>query len=722
MVLVIALSALYWFVMRVLPKTSGEVAAPVSAAASITRDEHGVPHIHAGGLEDALFLQGYAVAQDRLWQMDTLRRFATGELAEIVGKSALETDLTSRRLRIRRIAEEQYRSLKPEDRIVMAAFARGVNYFIETHRQALPVEFTILRYDPRPWSVIDSLAVGLHMYRTLTTSWENEILKRNLLAGGEPQMVQFLFPPRAAIQVQPGSNAWVVSGKRTASGKPILANDPHLEFSNPSTWYLNHLQAPGLIVTGASLPGMPGVIVGHNDHIAWGVTNLHFDVQDLYIEKLNLQTGQYVFKGQVRQARAERELVAIKGEKPAEFVNWVTLHGPVWQTQDGQTLTLRWMAAEPGVFEFPFIDIDTATNWQDFTKALSRFAGPGQNFVYADTAGNIGYHATGKLPIRKSYGGDLPVDGSSGENEWEGFVPFEQLPTLYNPPSGMIVTANQNPFPADSPYRVSGEFAPYYRVKQIRDMLTAKPQLKPEDMLVVQKDVYSSLSLYLAREVVKAFDKRGAKNPSLTDAIEVLRNWNGQMEKGQPAPFLVTLIYQHLRRAMADRASPGKGQLYEVLGAGPVLEKLLRERPDGWFSDYDQLLLRSLVDATEEGRRIQGKNVRKWDYGRYNELTIRQPVVGRIPWVGEYFNIGPVPMSGSSTTVKQTTRRLGPSMRMVVDLGNFENSLQNLTIGESGQVFSWRYKDQWDAYYSGHSFPMRFGKVDGSELKFVPAK
>ncbi len=719
-VLLIALAVVYWVVYRVLPKTSGEIHAPIGARATITRDSLGVPHIASASVEDALLLQGFVTAQDRLWQMELIRRYAAGELSEVLGRVTLDADRETRRLRMRRLAEEHYKALDAKERGYLAAYARGVNYFLETHQNALPVEFTLLQYDPKPWSVVDSILVGLQMYRDLTSSWKPELEKSRMLAGGDPAMVEFLFPIRTGGDGQPGSNAWVLGGKRTTSGKPILANDPHLEFTLPSTWYMVHLQAPSLNVSGASLPGAPSIIVGHNDRIAWGMTNLGFDVQDLYMEKLNLQNGQYLFRGKVEQARAERELIRVKGDKSVEFVNWITRHGPVWSNDGKQVLSLRWIGAEPGIFTFPMIALDQARNWQEFQHAVARFYAPGQNFVYADVDGNIGYQVGGKLPIRKTYRGDIPVDGSSGDNEWDGFIPFEELPSSYNPASGLIVTANQNPFPAGYSYPVNGIFAPYYRSRQISDLLSAKLGWKPEEMLAVQKDVYSGLSRFLAQQVVTAYDKRGARNPSLTDAAKLLREWNGQMEKDQAAPFLVSLIFQHLRRTVADRASPGNGAFYESKMAGSVLETLLRTRPAGWFVDYDQILLRTFVEAVEEGRRIQGKNVNKWNYGQYVELTIKNPVIGQFPWIGPYFNIGPVPMSGSPTTVKQTTNRMGPSMRMIADTSNWDQSLQNITIGESGQILSSHYRDEWNRYYAGKSFPMRFGKVEGSVLTVLP--
>ncbi len=726
--LILAVAAVYWYAWRPLPQTSGTLTAPVSKRVVIARDALGVPHISAASLEDALFAQGFATAQDRLWQMEGLRRLAAGRLAEVLGPDFVERDREARRYRLDRIAEQQAQSLPAADRAALAAYARGVNYFIETHRGRLPLEFTLLGFEPRPWTVQDSVLVALHMYCELTVTWRDKFARTAMLAGGDAAKIAVLFPARLGSEVQPGSNAWVLAGSRTATGKPLLANDPHLEYSNPGIWFMVHLRAPGLDVAGVTLPGIPGVILGHNDRIAWGATNLGFDVQELYIEKIDLRTGRYLFRGQTEQARLERELIPVKGARPVEFVQWVTRHGPVFVEQ-GRALALRWTAAEPGGFSFPLLDIDRARNWQEFVAALARYPGPGQNFVYADTDGNIGYHATGRLPIRNCEG-DVPGDGSSGECEWNGYIPFEKLPQTYNPAAGIFVSANDNPFPPNYPYRVRGNFAARFRADRILQMLTGRAKLRADGMLDVQTDVYSAFAHHLAREILAAYDRRGIPSPELADAIAALRSWNGRMDQGLAAPFIVTLAYQHLRSTVAERASPGNAILYqdsEHIGAAyfaapGVLDDLLRTRPRDWFSDWDQVLLRALLDGVEEGRRIQGRNIGKWNYGSYNRLFLPNPVVGRLPLVGSYFNLGPFPQSGSPVTVKQTTRRLGPSMRTAVDLSDLDKSYMNIVTGESGQVLSSHYKDQWEAYYEGRSFPMQFHRVEAKDtLALEPA-
>ena len=720
--LVLGLAAIYWIAYRPLPQTSGEISAPISSQASIQRDALGVPHIHAANWEDAIFLQGFVTAQDRLWQMDALRRLAAGELSEVIGPSMLELDREARSLRMRHLAEEDYRALSGADRAVIRAYTRGVNYFIETHRGRLPLEFTLLRYDPRPWSGVDTVLCGLEMYRDLTSTWRQELQKMTMLASGDPAKVNLLFSSRAGSEIQPGSNAWVISGKHTASGKPILANDPHLRFAMPSVWYQVHLQAPGLNVMGGSLPGVPCVIIGHNERIAWGATNLGFDTQDFYVERIDPQNGRYVYRGQFEQARLESEWIAVKDARPVQFQQWVTRHGPLRAYDNGRMLALRWAAADSSSFQFPFLDLDRAANWQEFTAVLARFPGPGQNFVYADLDGNIGYRAAGRLPIRNNYDGDVPVDGSSGDYEWQGYIPFEELPSSYNPPQGWIVSANQNPFPEKYRYRVHGDFAAPFRATEARALLGARDGWKPEDMLKIEKDVYSTFSVFLARKIVAAYEANQQANADLKDSVALLRSWNGQMEKQTPAPMLISLVYEELRRMVADRAWSGEADVYEPFMAPAVVEEIVKHNPLDWFSDENAALLGATRAALEAGKRMQGTNVKRWDYGKYNELTIKHPVGSGLPLLGAYFNIGPVEMSGSATTIKQTTNRLGPSMRFVADLADWDHSLNNILAGESGQILSRHYKDQWDAYYGARSFPMQFRKVDAKDTLVVDAK
>jgi penicillin amidase len=543
-----------------------------------------------------------------------------------------------------------------------------------------------------------------------------------MLAGGEADKVNFLFPTRSGGDAQPGSNAWAISGAHTASGKPLLSNDPHLEYSLPGIWYMTHLDVPGIDVSGVALPGAPGIVIGHNQRIAWGITNLGFDVQDLYIEQIDDRTGRYVYQGQLQQAREEREIIRVKGQTPVEMRTWVTRHGALFARDGGVQMSMRWSASEPGALQYPILDIDRARNWAEFNQALSRFPGPGSNFVYADVDGNIGYHAAGFLPKRNGFSGSAPLDGASGKFEWDGFIPYAELPMLFNPPSGIIATANQNPFPADYPYGVDGLFAPPYRARQIRDLLTARQGWHAADMITVQKDVYSAFEKFMARQIVAAYEKRQAHEPAMDDAIGLLRKWNGQMDKDAAAPLVADLLFHYVRTAVAERAAPGNGAAYDIQISSAVVETLLRERPAGWFRDYDETLMRAFVDALEEGRRMQGKDVKRWRWGNYLNVSIENPVVHRVPFIGRYFDIVATPLSGGSTTVKQTTRKLAPSMRMTADLGDWGRSPMNVQIGQSGQIFSSHYRDEWLDWYYARTEPMDWNTPVRGGLEFRPGK
>jgi penicillin amidase len=622
---------------------------------------------------------------------------------------------------MRRIAENAYVTLPDGDRAAMAAYSRGVNAFIASHLDRLPLEFTLLGYQPRPWSVVDTLLVCLNMFRDLTGTWRTDLVRRGMLANGESDKVHFLFPTRAGADVQPGSNAWALAGTHTATGKPLLSNDPHLDFALPGVWYMNHIEAPGMDVSGVSLAGIPGVIIGHNRRIAWGITNLGFDVQDLYVEQIDDRTGRYVFQGQPQQARSEREIVRVKGRQPVEMQLWVTRHGPLFVQDGNARMALRWSVAEPGVLQYPILELDRANNWTEFNAAVARYPGPSQNFVYADVDGNIGYHAAGFLPVRHGFSGEAPLDGASGKFEWDGWIPYEKLPALFNPPSGVIATGNQNPFPRDYEYTVDGNFAAPYRVRQIRDLLTARQGWRAGDMITVQKDVYSAFEKFMAEQIVAAYAARQAHEPDMEDAITLLRNWNGQMDKDAAAPLVAELVFHYVRTAASERASPGSGGAYDIQISSAVIETLLRERPAGWFRDYNEMLMRAFVDALAEGRRMQGSDVKKWKWGKYLAVTVENPVVHRIPYAGPYFDIGPTPMSGASTTVKQTTTKLAPSMRMTADLGDWRRSLMNTQVGQSGQILSSHYRDEWLDWYNARTEPMEW-VTEGGGLEFRPKK
>lgn len=703
LVFLAGLGALYWTAYRPLAKRSGSEVLPVSAGAKIIRDSRGVPHIQAATPADAWFLQGYAEAQDRLFQMDLLRRQAKGELAAVLGSAALESDLESRRYRLRRLAEQHTRGLSPADRAPLIEFARGVNAFLETHRNNLPVEFRLARYDPEPWTVSDSVAIALQMYRAITDTWREELLKGTMLAAGDPGKVQLLFPVRTGGEALLGSNAWAISGQRTTTGKPILANDPHLRFSVPSIWYQAHIQAGGLNVAGVNLPGLPGILIGHNERIAWGLTVLHYDAQDLYEAR--------------GPAATETEPVEVRGGQTVESNVALTRYGPVTVTAEGgKAYAMRWAGALTGTFEYPVAELNQARNWEEFRKALSRYPGPGGNFLYADVDGNIGHQVAGKLPIRQGWAGDVPAPP---DGEWTGLIPFAELPSTYNPESGVLISSNQNPFPADFRYPLNGNFAAPYRNRQIATKLAEKKKWSAVDTLALQYDIYSPPAHFLAQQLVAAVKVR--KAAGLEEAVGMLAAWQGSMDAARPEPFLATLGIQQFRRAVLERAAPGKGATYDSQMGAAVMEKLLRERPKGWFPDWDEMLVKVLRDAIDEGVKLQGRNMAGWQWGHANYLYQEHPVVSRVPWLGSWFRLGPAGLSGGVNTIATATQRLGPSMRFVADLASWDKSLMNIVLGQSGQPFSPHYKDQFERWAKGGSYPMEFDKIEAADTLSVTA-
>jgi penicillin G amidase len=722
LVLVLLLAVGYWFFYRPLPQTSGSVQLKVSGAGRIERDSLGIPHIFASSEEDVWALQGYAAAQDRMFQMELLRRYAAGELAEILGPGELPdderfanmpelgtlvgSDRINRILGLRRIVENQVGQLTADERRAFAAYSRGVNAYLTENRNRLPVEFQALRFSPKPWRIEDCMLVGLNLYVSLTNSYRGDLNKQMMLsrAANEEQRkkVEFLWPVRSGKDVQPGSNAWAISGNRTSSGKPLLANDTHLEMRMPATWHMVHLKAGPVDVIGFSLPGLPGIQIGRNAKIAWGATNLGFDVQDLYAEQMT-PDRKFVKKGaEIVPVQQVTEWIGVKDFKPVRVQFEMTSHGPVVD-QDPLPLSLKWSAAQLGGFRYSFLAINRAQNWAEFRSALADFVGPAQNFIYADQVGNIGLQVAGRLPIRSGFCGDHILDGSSGQREWQGYIPFEELPNYFNPKSGVIVTANQDSFPAQYTHQVCGGFASAERYDQIKSRLAAKSKLSADDMVSIQMDVYAGLLQKMAKHVAKSANTDGSEK--LQEAAQILKEWDGQMDLRAAAPVLAVHIHDLLRDRIADVAVAGGANLFRNRSAEPV-GRLLDERPSGWVKNWNEFLTEILAQALKNAERGQGDSPNYWAWGLESQVSLANPVLDKIDrfgWFSRRINVGPLPMSGGKWSVKQVDGvKIAPSMRFVTDFGG--QTLGNITVGQSGHLLSRHYRDHWNAYYYGKPF------------------
>jgi penicillin amidase len=791
---------LYWRARACLPQLDGTVrVAGLSAPVEVLRDARGVLHLRASTLQDLFFAQGYVTAQDRLWQMDLSRRLAEGELSEIFGERTRRMDIENRTLGFRQVSERALAGLSPEGRVPLTAYANGVNAFIAGHRGRLPIEFLLLHYQPRPWTEADSLGVALNMARSLSTTWEVDLMRERIRAKLGPELSADLFPdhspldepvaelppgsklPRqwkdvyppptcldpsaphkpvasldqpalhplldqgggtiasllnqggGLLEVDPtlaallaegdenttalGSNNWVVSGAHTESGKPLLANDPHLGHSVPSVWYMIHLKGPGLNVSGVSLPGMPAVIIGHNERIAWGMTNTGPDVQDLYAETFNpAAPNKYLHNGAWVDADVRNEIIKVRGKPDYRLTVKVTRHGPIVSENCGRELALRWTALEPHALSSLLngaSKMSMAQNWDQFTAALRDYTGPMQNFVYADVDGNIGYYAAAWVPMRRQGTGAVPAPGSTDDYDWTGYIPFQDLPHSYNPAGGLIATANGRVVPDGYPYFITGEWDPSYRTARIFQLLRAGRAFTVGDMLRIQTDILSLQDKWLAGQLLNAASHVETRDPDAEYALSLLRGWDGEARMDSAA----TLVCQATRAALRERIlKPKLGDLlpgYRWGMSSTFFENVLTNHWTRWLppgdASFDDTLMKSLEAAVKQIASRVGSSHNAWKWGDTIRLTFHHPLGQGIPLLGRLLDVGPFPQAGTSTTVKATTANHGPSMRMVVDLSDLERSVQNLTLGESGQVFSPYYKDQFEAWYTSRSFPMALG-------------
>jgi penicillin G amidase len=775
--LLVAAGWVYVHAHRALPQIDGAISVPgLNAPVQIIRDAQGVPHITAANVDDLFFAQGYLTAQDRLWQMDVSRRYAAGELAEVFGPKLLEHDIQQRYLQIRNAVERGATTLDPRDRKFFEDYARGVNAFIDSHRDKLPLEFVILRYQPKPWRVTDSLLVGANMSQMLNTQYDVELWREKIVKQLSPDLAADLYPNhswrdhppgtesdqldnKAPAQVSsgkqrtqartgwlsgllasesllsdcdgcvPGSNNWVVSGEHTVTGKPLLSNDMHLAHQIPNTWYEAHLQGGDYNAAGLTLPGLPFIMVGHNQRIAWGFTNLGPDVQDLFIENFNRDQQVETPQGFVPPER-HFETVHIKNGRDLQFDVLVTRHGPIiTPILPGETrqIALQWTLYDPNLMTDPFFDVNTARNWQEFRAAFSRFGGPSQNVVYADIDGHIGYQATGKIPIRASGDGLLPVSGADDTHSWTGYIPFEKLPSVLDPPSGILATANARITSDDYPYLLANNWFGPYRTERIYRVLESAQKFKPADMLALQTDIYSDVDHFFADHFVYAIDH--TKNPSqrLQQAAEIMRGWDGRMVTDSAAPSIAYFSRRNLLRLILEPRIGADYSFYSWGLSTAALEAIVDRRLTRWlpngFQSFDELLI-AAVDRTLQAA---PRDLKSWKWGGQFPVEIQHPVLGSIPMLNWFCGTGKHPQSGNGVTVKQVGRTFGPSERMTVDFSNLDDSTLNIVVGESGHLLSPNYKDQFKAWYDGvtFSFPFSDGAVQNAKrhkLTLSPGK
>ncbi|MCP4660357.1 MAG: penicillin acylase family protein [bacterium] len=769
-VLIVVLAVLgFWFVRRPWPEVSGTlVAEGLQAEIEVIRDRWGVPHIYAANEHDLFFAQGYVHAQDRLWQMELNRLVGSGSLAKVLGPGLVPTDRFMRTLGLRRAAEKDWEMIDQETRELLEAYAAGINHFVDTHRSRLPLEFTALRIDPEPWTPIDSLNWVKLMSLNLSLNGSWEIIRMHLRAKlGDDAVAQLLppyadgpliIPPEArqplgtfeadAAEAPPvvgallgepgmtwGSNSWVVHGSRTATGQPLLANDTHLGLSLPSIWYENGLHGGRFNDVGFSFAGMPLVVIGHNGRIAWGITNMCTDVQDYFIERFDAPDNptKYEFQGEWRELELIPETIEVKGAEPVTFNVVATHHGPIMnqvnpQLAQAEPMALRWPALDGGRLVEALMQLNLADDWQEFQDALSLWDAPSVNFSYADVAGNVGYQATGRIPIRPP--GDLglmPKPGWSGEYEWQGFVPFAEVPRSFNPPAGFIVTANNKVVDDDYPYHLAHDMADPYRARRITEVLAADQSVAIADVRALHADVYS-LPAATLRPYLLAVEPEDELQKRALAEVEAWEDLELRVDSPGATVYKVWIwhLWQYLLADELGNLFPAYRQ--QALSQIPLLIDFLAQPQSPWFDDTttpevetrDDIVRRSLADAVAWLAERYGTDPAGWEWGTVHPMTFAHAPFGQsgIGPLESIFNSDPLPLGGDTFTVNAGLYNLddpfavifGVSQRLIVDLDDLSKSLAINSTGQCAHVFHRHREDQIPMWGNVEYHPVLFSR------------
>lgn len=762
--------AAWWYVQRALPQTDGELRLPgLRGEVRIERDAHGIPTIRAGSLDDAAFGLGFAHAQDRLWQLETHRRIGAGRLAEAFGPPAVETDKFLRALGVRRAAAAQWAQASPAVKTGIEAYTAGVNAYLTQAMKARPPEYIVLGFHPEPWTPVDSVAWAIMMAWDLGGNWTTELNRMRLALKMPVARIDELIPPYPGdkplistdyaalfreLKVDPklatqallaapesgldgiGSNNWVVAGSHTTSGKPLLANDPHLKLSAPALWYFARLEAPGLKVAGATMPALPIVVLGQNEHIAWGFTNTGPDVQDLYLERIDAaDAGRYQTPDGSAAFETFPETIKVKGGADVEFIARATRHGPVVSdagvaagvlgpaAKPTYAIAMRWTALDPdpGTLEAGLL-FNRASSVEDFVAASAKYVAPMQNMVVADRAGRIGVVSAGRVPLRKPENdlkGQVPSPGWDARYDWTGYLEPTWTPRELDPPRGWIATANQRIHPVDYPHYLTNEWALPYRMQRIEQLLNAKPLHDIASLRAIQADELSLATVRLLPFIRKA----RSSHPLAAAAMRQLDGFDGTMAADKAAP----LIFQAWARQLAS------GLFADELGAElwerstrvyrEALEGAL-ERNDAWWCDdkatvpaesCQQQIDAAFTRALDELQAAQGPDVGAWQWGRQHQARSEHRPFSRVKALAKWFELR-TPVGGDTYTVNvarvslkpdATTGELyldehGPSLRAIYDLGDPAQSRFMHSSGQSGLPFSSLYR----------AFSARWAQVD----------
>ncbi|MFN4257902.1 MAG: penicillin acylase family protein [Gemmataceae bacterium] len=742
---------------EVLAQVDGTLAIPgLKEPVEVLRDRWGVPHIYAKNQDDLFFAQGFVAAQDRLFQIDLWRRVAVGETSAVLGKKGLPGDRFARLAKYRGNMNQEWTSYSPDTQQIATAFTHGINAYIDHLGDRLPIEFQILGYRPTKWRPEDCLGrmSGIIMSR----NFADEISRAELVAAVGIDKARQIAPadpdipydtpldlegitqailadyraatgPLSFAADKDGSNNWAIDGALSASGKPMMASDPHRSIQLPSLRYLVHLHAPGWNVIGSGEPGLPGVALGHNERIAWGFTIVGNDQADIYIEETDpADDTRYKVGDRWEKMTILHEPVTVKGEsKPVEVELRFTRHGPVihQDRKRNRAFVLRWVGSEPGTAAYlGCLALDRVGNWKEFLQAVKRWKLPSENIVYADVDGNIGWVAAALTPIRKSWHGLLPVPGASSQYEWQGFLDVEHYPQVFNPPQHYVATANHNILPDDYPHRIAHEWSPSYRYQQVKRRLESQKQFTLDDMKSIQHDNTSGAGEALVRilKEVKIDD------PQLQPYVDLLSKWDGVLTVDSRAATLYAVWLDEAQKVFFGRHAPP--HLVEFLSSKQGIQHMMMalETPAApWFDkeaqkERDELIRQTLARAVARTKKLRSSDVDQWTWGKLHTTNLDHPLASLGAVYAKAFSLPPVEQPGDGLTPNagrhdaNFRKTHGASYRQVFDLADWDRGVATSVPGQSGQPGSPHYDDLLPLWAKGEYFPLVFSRAKVEEV------
>lgn len=774
----------YLSVTGSLPRYSGEIHnSGAKERAVVQRDDYGIPYISAKSSGDAAFVLGYVHAQERMFQMDLIRRIGEGRLSEVFGNETVIIDKLFRTIGIKESVYNNYDELNDKSKELLENYSRGVNEYLKENRNSCGIEFDVLNYSPEDWKPQQSLIAAKLMSAVLNINWWTDMAYADLLnkldkdlvmdiIAGYPENAPTIIPDKnyrteidkGFIEADKifrryfnfegthiGSNNWVVNGARAEKGKPLIANDIHLALQLPGTWFIASINSPDWSASGFTLPGLPGIVIGTNGKISWAVTNVMTDDSDFYFEKIDSSGTKYFYEQKWHDLKIQKDSIKVRDSLSVNFEIKKTGHGPLvsglhpynflYGRENNYEISMRWAALDFSDELFAIYSVNNSSNWNDFKNALSHYKTPGQNFMYSDSLGNIGYICAARIPKRKNNSPTMVFDGTINDYEWTGYVPYDEMPKIYNPEQNYLASAN-NKIDKNFKYHISNIWEPPSRIMRINELINSKQKHSVPDFMKYQMDDYSNYAKEIVPYILESFKDVKVNDNNLKMALTLLEKWNFRMEKESQTPAIFLVFYQNLlKNIFLDEMGEKSFKEFLFIANVPykTVSKILKQGYSKWFDnintenieDRNTIVLQSLSDAIDELTGKLGKNIADWQWGRIHKIELKHIFTHRVPILSKFMNIGPFEISGDGTTINNTEYtftdpydvKVGASLRFIYDFSSPEYFECSLPAGESGHFTSRHFKDFNELWMNGkyHRVYLNSGLAglgSGSELVF----